>query len=161
MKAVLLCAFVFIAVVAAKPRNKRAAFDLPDGAELLVGNVRTSFACPQGAEGYYADIENNCQIFHVCHTVQEEDGNSETQQFSFLCGNQTVFNQLSFTCSMPEDAVPCPEAPNFFYLNDNLRLGDPKVAFLDDQDIQRAAPLIQSYGGRLNAGAAPAPPRRG
>lgn len=67
-----------------------------------------------------------------------------------------VFNQLSFTCSMPEDAVPCPEAPNFFYLNDNLRLGDPKVAFLEDQDIARAAPLIQSYGARLSA-AAPQP----
>ncbi|GFX04440.1 chitin-binding type-2 domain-containing protein [Trichonephila clavipes] len=164
MKAVILCALACIAVVAAKSRSKRAAFELPDGAELLVGSVRTSFACPAGAEGYYADTENNCQIFHVCHTVLEEDGSSETQQFSFLCGNQTMFNQLSFTCSMPEDAVPCPEAPNFFYLNDNLRLGDPKVAFLDDQDIQRAAPLIQSYGARFQAGGAggaPAPPRRG
>ncbi|GIY12239.1 chitin-binding type-2 domain-containing protein [Caerostris darwini] len=160
MKTFILCALVCLVVVAAKSRSKRAAFDLPDGADLLVGSVRTTFTCPQGAEGYYADTENSCQIFHVCHTVQQEDGTSETQQFSFLCGNQTVFNQLSFTCSMPEDAVPCNEAPNFFYLNDNLRLGDPKVAFLDEQDIQRAAPLIQSYGGRLAAGGAPAPPRR-
>lgn len=70
---------------------------------------------------------------------------------------------MTFTCAMPEDAVPCNEAPSFFYLNDNLRLGDPKVAFLDDQDIQRAAPLIQSYAARLGAGAgAPAPrPGRG
>lgn len=49
---------------------------------------------------------------------------------------------------MPEDAVPCSESPSFFYLNDNLRLGDPKVAFLDDQDVQRAAPLIQNYAAR-------------
>lgn len=56
-----------------------------------------------------------------------------------------VFNQLSFTCAMPEDAVPCTESPNFYYLNDNLKLGDPKVAFLDEQDIQRAAPYVPMY----------------
>lgn len=70
-----------------------------------------------------------------------------------------MFNQLTFTCSMPEDSVPCSDAPSFFYLNDNLRLGDPKVPFLDDQDIQRAAPLIQSYGARSHSGGPPAPGR--
>ncbi|XP_035206697.1 U-scoloptoxin(01)-Er1a-like [Stegodyphus dumicola] len=162
MKAVILCVLLSVAAVSAKSRSKREAFDLPDGADLLVGNVRTSFSCPQTAEGYYADIENNCQIFHVCHTVVQEDGSAETQQYSFLCGNQTVFNQLTFTCSMPEDSVPCPEAPNFFYLNDNLRLGDPNVPFLAEQDIQRAAPLIQSLAARYQAGGAPpARPQRG
>ncbi|XP_054720130.1 U-scoloptoxin(01)-Er1a-like [Uloborus diversus] len=161
MKTIIICALLTIAAVNAKSRSKREAFELPDGADLLVGSIRTSFACPQGAEGYYADVENNCKIFHVCHTVVEESGSADTQQFSFLCGNQTMFNQLTFTCSMPEDAVPCPDAPSFFYLNDNLRLGDPKVAFLDDQDIQRAAPLIESLAARYQAGgAAPAPPRQ-
>lgn len=162
MKAVILCILFTIISVNAKSRSKREAFDLPDGADLLVGSVRTSFSCPQNSEGYYADIENNCQIFHVCHTVVAEDGSSETQQYSFLCGNQTVFNQLTFTCAMPEDSVPCPEASSFFYLNDNLRLGDPKVPFLDDQDIQRAAPLIQSLAARYQGGGAVAPrPQRG
>ena len=70
-----------------------------------------------------------------------------------------MFNQLTFTCAMPEDAVPCSEAPSFFYLNDNLILGDPKKAFLDDQDIQRAAPLIQSYAAKIGGGS-PFPARR-
>ena len=145
----IFCVLLIVAAVSAKSRNKREAFDLPDGADLLVGSVKTNFACPQNAVGYFADTDNNCQIFHVCNTIVEEDGTVETQQYSFLCGNQTVFNQLSFTCAMPEDAVPCSEAPSFFYLNDNLRLGDPKVAFLDDQDVQRAAPLIPNYAGRF------------
>lgn len=161
MNSIIFCVLLTVAAVSAKSRSKREAFDLPDGADLLVGSVRTNFACPQGAVGYFADTENDCKIFHVCNTIVEEDGAAETQQFSFLCGNQTMFNQLSFTCSMPEDAVPCSEAPSFFYLNDNLRLGDPKVAFLDDQDIQRAAPLIQSYGARGGAAPAPRPPGRG
>ncbi|XP_015921529.1 uncharacterized protein [Parasteatoda tepidariorum] len=160
MKVIVFCVLIAVAAAAvSKSRTKREAFELPDGADLLVGSVKTSFACPQGSEGYYADIENNCQIFHVCHTNVQEDGSSETTQFSFLCGNQTMFNQLSFTCGMPEDSVPCQDAASFFYLNDNLRSGDPKALFLDDQDIQRAAPLIQNYAARnLNS---PAPARRG
>lgn len=69
---------------------RRAAFDLPDGADLLVGSVRTNFACPQNSVGFFADTENDCKIFHVCNTVVEEDGTAATQQYSFLCGNQTV-----------------------------------------------------------------------
>ncbi|CAL1290728.1 unnamed protein product, partial [Larinioides sclopetarius] len=53
-------------------RSKRAAYELPDGADLIVGSVRTSFICSN--EGYYADIQNNCQIFHVCHTAYHTDG---------------------------------------------------------------------------------------
>lgn len=161
MKSIVFCVLVIAAAVSAKSRSKREAFDLPDGADLLVGSVRTNFACPDGAVGYFADTDNDCKIFHVCNTVVQEDGSGSTQQYSFLCGNQTMFNQLTFTCSLPEDSVPCSEAPTFFYLNDNLRLGDPKVAFLDDQDIQRAAPLIQSYAARLSGGGAPAPGRPG
>lgn len=71
-------------------QSKREAFDLPDGADLLVGSVRTNFACPQGAVGYFADTDNDCKIFHVCNTIVEEDGSGDTQQYSFLCGNQTV-----------------------------------------------------------------------
>ena len=71
-------------------QSKREAFDLPDGADLLVGSIRTNFACPQGAVGYFADTDNDCKIFHVCNTVVEEDDSGTTQQYSFLCGNQTV-----------------------------------------------------------------------
>lgn len=151
MKAIIAC-ILFVAAVSAKPsRTKREAFDLPDGADLLVGNIRTSFSCPQNGHGYYADIENNCQIFHVCNTVENADGTVDTVQYSFLCGNQTVFNQFSFTCASPEEAIPCSEAAGFFYLNDNLRLGDPKVAFLDESDVQRAAPLLEAAAQRFAA----------
>lgn len=157
MKALLVLAFVCIVTVNAASRAKRAAYELPDGAEILIGSVKTSFACPQGAFGYFADVDNNCNIFHICHPVTDEDGVTETQQFTFLCGNQTVFNQLSFTCAYPEEAVPCGQAPDFFYLNDNVRLGDPKVPFLNDQDIQRAAPLIVGLAARYSGQAVPQP----
>ncbi|PRD34785.1 UNVERIFIED_CONTAM: hypothetical protein NCL1_13587 [Trichonephila clavipes] len=130
---------VALAAVAPK-RAKREAYDLPDGADILVGPVKTTFSCFN--DGYYADVDNNCQIFHVCHSVDKDDGSRNTQQWSFVCGNQTLFNQLTLTCADPEDAIPCPEAPSFYSINDRINAGDPKLYFLTDDDIQRAEPLL-------------------
>ncbi|KAH6948424.1 hypothetical protein HPB50_024365 [Hyalomma asiaticum] len=141
MKAFIVLAAVAVAAIAL-PRSKRAAYELPDGAEFLVGGFRTSFTCP-AKNGYFADVDNNCQIFHVCNVVTHADGNTEVQQYSFLCGNQTVFNQMSLTCAFAEEAVPCQNAPDFFYVNDNI--GVETAPFLTDNDVQRAAQLIPSY----------------
>ncbi|XP_064467359.1 uncharacterized protein LOC135378296 [Ornithodoros turicata] len=115
-------------------RSKRQAYELPDGSHLLLYRpLSPTFRCP--GDGYYADVDNNCQIFHVCHTVTRPDGSSQFQQYSFLCGNQTVFNQLSLTCAHPEDAVPCQSAPDFFYLNSYI--GVENAPFLNDDDVAR------------------------
>lgn len=62
-----------------------------------------------------------------------------------------VFNQLTFTCTYPEDAVPCTHAQDFYYLNSHIEAADPEVHFLDEQDIERAAPLVaaETYGRRI------------
>lgn len=149
---------MLVAVVIAVPkRAKRAAYELPDGADILVGPIKTSFNCFN--DGYYADVDNNCQIFHVCHTNPNEDGSQSTQQWSFLCGNQTLFNQLTLTCADPEDSVPCPDAPSFYNINDRINAGDPKLYFLNDDDIQRAEPLL--YRNRGGDSPAPRPSQRG
>uniref|UniRef100_A0A4V2H8N0 U92-Liphistoxin-Lth1a_1 n=1 Tax=Liphistius thaleban TaxID=1905330 RepID=A0A4V2H8N0_9ARAC len=143
--------FIGAAVATPLQREKRAAYTLPDGAELLVGRVHSTFNCFNN--GYYADVDNNCQIFHICYSVANPDGTINNQQWSFVCGNQTVFNQLTFTCTHPEDSVPCIHAQDFYYLNSHLEAADPEVHFLNDQDIQRAAPLIQSdlYNRRVES----------
>ncbi|XP_064487271.1 uncharacterized protein LOC135399327 isoform X2 [Ornithodoros turicata] len=144
MRLLILSVLATVAVATSSTRRKREAYALPDGAELLIGSVRTSFQCQ--SNGYYADVDNNCQIFHVCNVVTHADGSTEMQQYSFMCGNQTIFNQLTFTCSFEDEAVPCQNAADFFYLNGNL--GDEKSLFLNDNDIERAVPLIAVYGGR-------------
>ncbi|XP_042143103.1 uncharacterized protein LOC8027797 [Ixodes scapularis] len=143
MKIILCLVLVAIPLTSGRPRSKREAYDLPDGAELIVGSIKTSFTCPAKI-GYFADVDNNCQIFHVCNPVTYPDGKSEVLQYSFFCGNQTVFNQLSLTCAWPEEAVPCKNAPDFFYVNDNI--GIPDAPFLTDADVQKAAQLIPGYG---------------
>ncbi|XP_059476074.1 mucin-2-like [Neocloeon triangulifer] len=51
---------------------------------------KTSFSCKKvKASGYYADMETNCQVFHLC-----ENG----RKLSFLCPNGTIFRQSRMTC---------------------------------------------------------------
>ena len=44
--------------------------------------------------GYYADVEAECQAFHIC----AGDGEGGLTKFSFLCPNGTLFQQQYFVC---------------------------------------------------------------
>ena len=51
--------------------------------------IDSSYVCSD--EGIYADINNNCEIFHICHITERADGSgADLRQYSFMCGNQTV-----------------------------------------------------------------------
>ncbi|GFR06739.1 chitin-binding type-2 domain-containing protein [Trichonephila clavata] len=123
--------------------SKRAAYELPDGAELIVGAIRTTFVCSN--DGYYADMDNNCQIFHICQLATHAEGTTEMLHWSFLCGNQTVFNQFAFTCSRPEDSIPCANSGDFYYLNANLHAG-PNSFFHSDTDVAQALSITPGRG---------------
>ncbi|OQR67612.1 hypothetical protein BIW11_13416 [Tropilaelaps mercedesae] len=135
------------------------SFQLPAGAELVLGgNVLTTFSCNDAEHqkyGYYADVDNNCQVFHVCNPVQMSSSNPQhlqlnpgvsVLQYSFYCGNGTVFDQLSMTCAFEDDAIPCGNSPDFYYLNDNLGIEDAPL--LTDDDISRKAALIEAARGQ-------------
>ncbi|KZC15103.1 hypothetical protein WN55_06599, partial [Dufourea novaeangliae] len=49
----------------------------------------TSFSCRGLKGGYYADLETNCQVFHIC-----DNG----RKISFLCPNGTIFQQSQLIC---------------------------------------------------------------
>ncbi|XP_051162022.1 putative uncharacterized protein DDB_G0282133 isoform X2 [Leptopilina boulardi] len=49
----------------------------------------TSFTCRGVKGGYYADLETNCQVFHIC-----DNG----RKISFLCPNGTIFQQSQLIC---------------------------------------------------------------
>ncbi|XP_017104759.2 uncharacterized protein thw [Drosophila bipectinata] len=50
---------------------------------------RTSFSCRSYGNGYFADMETDCQVFHICE---------EGRKISFLCPNGTIFQQSELTC---------------------------------------------------------------
>nr|WBW70070.1 venom protein [Lampona murina] len=73
----------------------------------------TSFSCQGRAYGYYADPEVDCQVFHIC------PGAYGSTKFSFLCPNQTVFNQAYLVCDHPYN-VDCSTADGLYSVNDNF-----------------------------------------
>merc|ERR1719245_2183226 len=74
----------------------------------------TSFLCDGQAEGgYYADVEAECQVFHICGN----DGNGGLTKYSFLCPNGTIFQQQYFVCDWWFN-VDCSLAEDLYSLNE-------------------------------------------
>ncbi|KAI1285616.1 hypothetical protein HDE_11806 [Halotydeus destructor] len=127
-------------------RHKRAAYELSDGVDQYLGEIRTTFRCP--GDGYYGDLDNDCKLFHVCITHTKAEGGQQQDQWTFACGNTTVFNQFSMTCAHEDEAVPCRSSPDFYYLNELLYAG-PDTPLHQEQDVERAQLY---YGGRTGGG---------
>jgi hypothetical protein len=69
---------------------------LPSNATSIRTDISDSFSCDGRDYGYYADVENDCQLFHVCLPMTYSDGRSQTFRWSFICPEDTVFNQVPF-----------------------------------------------------------------
>lgn len=68
----------------------------------------TSFDCKQQLyPGYYADVEAQCQVFHIC---------ALNRTFNFLCPNGTIFSQEDFVCVW-WNQFECASAPGLFEKN--------------------------------------------
>ncbi|ROT62813.1 putative fibrous sheath CABYR-binding protein [Penaeus vannamei] len=67
--------------------------NLPSGASALLGGITSAFSCLDRPYGYYADQDNSCRVFHVCNPTLFSNGAVETYQYSFMCGEGSVFDQ--------------------------------------------------------------------
>ncbi|XP_063906539.1 mucin-2 isoform X1 [Zophobas morio] len=65
---------------------------------------RTSFNCRDVDSGYYADLETDCQVFHICE---------ENKKISFLCPNGTIFQQSELICEW-WFKVNCTNSPSLY-----------------------------------------------
>ncbi|XP_071528838.1 uncharacterized protein [Panulirus ornatus] len=100
--------------------------NLPSGASELLGSISTSFTCVDRPYGYYADQDNFCRVFHVCNPALFSDGAVQTYQYSFMCGEGTVFDQKELTCVVESAATPCQESSNFYIRNQEFGLPQEK-----------------------------------
>ena len=98
------------------PQQSPRGYEFPDAAEdLLSAPVAEAFTCEARPYGYYADVANNCEVFHICLPLEDAGGNViDYAQWSFVCGNQTIFDQQTLTCNYPTDAFPCEEAETLY-----------------------------------------------
>ena len=71
-----------------------AGLGLVSDADTIRDNIVDEFTCDGRGYGYYADVANDCQLFHVCYPVQYPDGQQEMFKWSFICPNQTIFDQV-------------------------------------------------------------------
>lgn len=96
--------------------SARMAYQLASGFEDIIGqSIVESFTCDNRPYGYYADMDNDCKLFHVCLPIVDEIGETlSVDHFTFMCGNQTVFSQESLTCADPIDALPCEQAGTLY-----------------------------------------------
>ncbi|KAF2904203.1 hypothetical protein ILUMI_01972 [Ignelater luminosus] len=113
---------------------------LPSNATSIRLDITDSFSCEGREYGYYADIENDCQIFHVCLPVRYSDGRNQTFRWSFICPDDTIFNQEIFTCTNADESIDCMESPRFYMLNSH---------FGDDQDTMEVGQQPQIEDGTV------------
>ncbi|KAL2713603.1 U-scoloptoxin(01)-Er1a-like isoform X2 [Vespula squamosa] len=122
----IFCAFVFaIHALPQQPKSKRpipvfkqnqlGGLQLPDNATLIRDNIVDTFSCKERIYGYYADMENDCQIFHVCLPQTRN-----VAKWSFICPSETVFNQATFVCTRTEESIPCEESEKYYSLNEEI-----------------------------------------
>lgn len=112
-------ASTLIVVALASLAYANMPYEFGDGYQYIVGEPVRSFTCEGRNYGYYADVDNFCQVFHICLPIEDDFGQIiQTAQFSFICGNQTIFNQQTLTCDHPEFAFPCEQAQSLYSRND-------------------------------------------
>jgi len=91
-------------------------------------NVTFTFDCTDRPIGFYADVEHDCMIFHMC----DEDG----RRIPYMCANETSFNQKFRVCDWNYN-VDCASSPDWFYLNDLTYRTDPPPTSTSAYNVRR------------------------
>ncbi|KAB0804733.1 hypothetical protein PPYR_01703 [Photinus pyralis] len=126
MKYLIILPLTFCIVISA-PRSRiypeqtpPQLLTLPSNATSIRAEITDSFTCEGRSYGYYADTDNDCQIFHVCLPVVYSHTRSQMFKWSFICPEETIFNQEIFTCVNADESIDCMESPKFYSLNSHF-----------------------------------------
>ncbi|XP_028163001.1 putative GPI-anchored protein pfl2 [Ostrinia furnacalis] len=93
----------------------------------------TGFNCKNVPTGYYADLETDCQVFHICDT---------SRKISFLCPNGTIFSQSHLICDW-WFKVDCASAPALYessaeyYSNEQKKTQKITQSLTKNPDLQQ------------------------
>ncbi|KAF6198751.1 hypothetical protein GE061_006773 [Apolygus lucorum] len=117
----------------------------------------TSFSCSGRPIGYYADVENNCQTYHMC--------GEKGEMYSYACPNTTLFHQRMLICAHWYQ-VNCNKSADDY--SANLLIGQRDKPFVDDitaNDLNgissesfRKSVLLSGREGKSVAGKRPVQP---
>ncbi|XP_037788912.1 mucin-5AC-like [Penaeus monodon] len=170
-------------VIAQAPSESRligAKGDLPPLISRLVDNATAiregivdTFSCDGRYYGYYADQDNDCQIFHICVPMQQlfPDLYDDTDilQFSFICPKHTIFTQDAMVCAWRDSAFPCSEAHRLYDRNSMFFIVPAEDVRRERSDVEQttsdsastaAATTVTSSTTTASSTTTPAPIRR-
>ncbi|XP_037092194.1 uncharacterized protein LOC119112205 [Pollicipes pollicipes] len=101
-------------------------------------DIKPGFSCEGKPYGYYADMANDCRIFHICQPVDVSGDSIFYTRYSFFCGKQTRFDQSMLSCLHDEDAIACSQSVDWLFRNDDFGVeGDLEEQF--QADVQSAS----------------------
>ncbi|XP_076068478.1 uncharacterized protein LOC143040910 [Oratosquilla oratoria] len=81
----------------------------PDRLAILLQS--SSFNCLDRKDGYYADEEVNCEVFHYCQ---------DRVKHSWLCPENASFHQVHLICMPRSEDNICEKSSKFHFVNDFL-----------------------------------------
>ncbi|KOB71076.1 Peritrophin type-A domain protein 3 [Operophtera brumata] len=140
MKRLLLLLRSFIIFLLCATNGHADEIDLEVQSGLMMKMLRVisksvfcpNYSCENRTYGYYADVDNDCQIFHVCLPSHTTSGRNVTYKWSFICPNETIFNQEVIVCTRPADAIDCKDSPMYYDLNKELGKEPNKTRKVED-----------------------------
>lgn len=92
----------------------------PSGSPTVMNPSASSFTCFNRTIGYYGDVERECKIYHFC-LLGDYNGETVYQRISYLCLNETVFDQQALDCVDPKSVnAPCTDSPRFYQESNRL-----------------------------------------
>ncbi|KAG5678668.1 hypothetical protein PVAND_008321 [Polypedilum vanderplanki] len=109
---------------------------LPADSETIRNNIIDSqFSCDEREPGFYADIENDCQIFHRCLQERKE-------VFSFICPEQTVFDQRILVCISDDDFdIPCSASDQYYRESNRAFFGNATAELSMEENIKNSVAI--------------------
>ncbi|XP_042869586.1 cell wall integrity and stress response component 2-like [Penaeus japonicus] len=117
---------------------------LVDNATVIREGIVDTFSCDGRYYGYYADQDNECQIFHICVPMKQlfPDLYDETDilQFSFICPKHTIFTQDAMVCAWQDSAFPCSEAHRLYDRNSMFFIVPAEEVRRERSDVEEASP---------------------
>ncbi|CAG9132696.1 unnamed protein product [Plutella xylostella] len=110
----------------------------------------TGFNCKNVPTGYYADLETDCQVFHICDT---------SRKISFLCPNGTIFSQSHLICDW-WFKVDCASAPALYESSAEYYSNEQKKSQKITQSLSKTLELPQISSDASNIQPSKTPLRR-
>ncbi|XP_052898035.1 probable serine/threonine-protein kinase kinX [Anopheles moucheti] len=128
------------------------SYVLPAGAEEIRDDINHSFACANRTDGFYVDMDNDCQIFHRCQ---------DNARFSFICAERTVFSQMYQTCVHDGQlGYPCEESAQYYPDGEDYQPSAPSSEAAEEEapqveEMNRKQPVQTAPVQELEAPKAP------